>query len=90
MLFGVSFTRRPNSENASVATRWSIPRFSRSFWKAPSARESSLSCVSWLWIWFVWVSKPPQWIVMIRVPGRLLSRYAAVRSFGVEACSVVG
>ena len=30
--------------------------------------------------WPVWVSKPPQWIVMIRVPRLAASRCAAVRS----------
>ncbi len=79
MVSGVSLTRRPNSENTSVATRPSIPRAVRSAWNAPSARESSASCLSCAVIWLVWVSKPPQWIVMIRVPRLAPSRWAAIR-----------
>ena len=60
-----------------------------SFWKAPSARESSLSWLSWLVSWLVWVSNPPQWIVITRVPRLALSRCAAVRS-RVESVPLFG
>ena len=73
-----SLTRRPNSENTSVATRCSMPRACRSARNAASARESSAICRSCAASWPVCVSNPPQWIVMTRVPRLAASSVAAV------------
>ena len=47
--------------------------------RAERARELGRAACPAPAIWLVWVSKPPQWIVMIRVPRLAPSRCAAIR-----------